>query len=349
MRWLVVCLWACCFVIPAAAEERVARPLRERAVFGSYAPGLPYFDAGLRKLEGKQLLGRKLAIASGFIDWDYILGEKRDLALAGAGRTLLYSWEPHCVAEGPCISFRDVAAGKLDGYLAEVADSMKRFPYTIYVRPWAEMNAHWSPYRPGSSELRAGSVDDFKRAWRHLYGFFRVRGVRNLRFVFNPDASLEEANVPIASIWPGQEYVDVLGIDGYNWGDSKLPHGNVWQEFEHVFAGMYQVLTGLHETAPVWICEFGSKEPRKSDGTRRSPAPRDPGRSKARWIEGFMGSTAFPRLEVLVYYNGYTPGRDNQRDFRLESSPESLRTIRRELAARERLGAPDEVAGAPGS
>jgi len=344
MRWFWLWLLIATSV-PVRAEEPAVL-LRDRTVFGAYAPGLPYFNAGLRKLEGPAVLGQRVAIASGFIDWDYILGEKRDLALATAGRTLLYSWEPHCVAGGPCISFRDVADGKLDGYLNDVAESMKRFPYVIYVRPWAELNAHWSPYRPGSNKVQAGSVEDFKRAWRHLVDFFRARQVHNLRFVFNPDASVEEANVPIASIWPGQQYVDVLGIDGYNWGESKLPHGNTWQEFEVVFADMYSVLTALHPTAPVWICEFGSKEPRKSDGTKKSPAPRDPAHSKARWIEGFMRSTAFPRIEALVYYSAYTAGRDNQRDFRFESSTESLQAIRRQLKARARAGAPNRPASA---
>lgn len=313
------------------------RPLGERAAFGAYVRGLPYFPEGLRRVEGKERLGMPLDIVSGFIDWDYILGERRDLLLAGGGkRKLLYSWEPHCARPDDCIRFRDLIDGRLDAYLARVAESMKRFPHEIYVRPWAEMNAYWSPYLPGSSQPRAGSVDEFKAAWRYLVSFFRQRGVKNLRFVFNPDASMEAGNVPVPDIWPGVEYVDVLGIDGYNWGESGRPGGHTWTEFDAVFAPMYEVLTSLHPTAPVWICEFGSKEPKKSDGSKGSPAPRDPRHSKAQWIEGFMTSRAFPRIEALVYYDAYTPELDNQRDFRFDSSPEALLAMRKQLALARR-------------
>jgi hypothetical protein len=321
-----------CFSASAQVEDR---PLRERAVFGAYAPGLPYYPRrGLPQLERK--LGMKLAIVSGFVDWDYVLGEQRDRLLAAGGRKLLYSWEPHCAADGRCIAFRAVLAGELDGYLERVAASMRRFPHQIYVRPWAEMNASWSPYRAGSGRPGAGSAEEFKQAWRHLYDFFRARGVHNLRFVFNTDAELEDGSADLRQIWPGADYVDVLGIDGYNWGESRLPGGNRWREFEAIFTPMYRLLTSLHPSAPVWICEFGSKEPRKSDGSARSPAPPDKAHSKARWLENALASTAFPRVEALVYYNAYTPQRDNQRDFRLESSRESLTAIRRQLRPRAR-------------
>lgn len=322
-----------------AEAQSEARPLRERAAFGAYTMGLPYYPSGLRKVEAKTQLGRKLEIVSGFIDFNYVLGEPRDRLLSGGGkRKLLYSWEPHCEGEGQdarCIGFRDISEGRIDEYLTRVADSMKRFRHEIYVRPWAEMNAEWSPYRPGSEGPRAGSVAEFKAAWRYLYTFFKQRGVHNLRFVFNPDAAMESSITPPAEIWPGEEYVDVLGLDGYNWGDSGKPGGNKWTEFEAVFGPMYKSLIALHPSAPVWICEFGSKEPTKSDGSQNSPAPPDPSHSKAAWIENFMSSTAFPRIAALVYYDAYTPERDNQRDFRFVSSPASLAMIRRQLALAE--------------
>jgi hypothetical protein len=327
----IACAFLLAFVPLTASAQTEAPPLRERALFGAYAPGVPYYpQRALPRLERK--LGVKLAIVSGFVDWDYVLGESRDQLLAAGGRKLLYSWEPHCAADGHCITFRDVIAGELDGYFERVAASMRRFPHQIYVRPWAEMNASWSPYRAGSGRPGAGSAEEFKQAWRHLYDFFRARGVHNLRFVFNTDAELEQGSADVVhEIWPGADYVDVLGIDGYNWGESGLPGGNSWREFDAIFTPMYRLLTSLHPSAPVWICEFGSKEPRKSDGSARSPAPPDPAHSKARWLENALASTAFPRMEALVYYNAYTPERDNQRDFRLESSRASLAAIRRQL------------------
>ena len=239
-------------------RETTAAPLREAALFGAYAPGLPYNDGAFLALERK--LGGKLAIASGFVDFEYVLGEARDVKLADGGRrTLLYSWEPHCDREGKCIAFKDVADGRLDPYLERVANSLRRFPYDIYVRPWAEMNATWSPYHPGSGQPRAGSIGEFRAAFRHLYDFFRRRGVRNLKFVFNVDVSDDPADLPFTVLWPGKDpvdghtYVDVLGIDGYNWGNSGTQGGNVWTEFDDLFRQTYDRLTTLDASAPVWI------------------------------------------------------------------------------------------------
>jgi hypothetical protein len=323
-----------------AAQPSGPRPLRERVRFGAYASGLPYETAAFYALE-RDKLGQKMEIASGFVDWEYVFGGERDRELSADGtRTLLYSWEPHCRPDGSCINFREIIDGKLDAYLTRVAESMKRFPYDLYVRPWGEMNASWSPWRPGSKEKRAGSIAEFKQAFRYLHDFFHSRGVHNLKLVFNPDASMESTHLPVAELWPGKDpkdghgYVDVLGIDGYNWGDSQQQGGNVWQEFEEVFGGMYGALTALDPALPVWICEFGSKEPTKSDGSAHSPAPVDPHHDKAAWFRHMLESTAFPRLEALVYFDVYMPGPDNQRDWRFDSSPGALAAIRAELALR---------------
>jgi hypothetical protein len=120
----------------------------------------------------------------------------------------------------------------------------------------------------------------------------------------------------------------VLGLDGYNWGDSGRDDGEDWLEFEALFAKGYRTLTSLDDRAPVWVCEFGSKEPEKNDGTKRSPAPADSTHDKGVWIRNMLRSTAFPRLQALAYYSAYLPNHDNQRDFRFESSASSLAAVR---------------------
>ncbi|MET0287369.1 MAG: glycosyl hydrolase [Polyangiales bacterium] len=318
MRWLALS-------ILLLATTSHAQPLRDRVRLGAFVNGLPYEDSGaFRALERK--LGTKLEVLAGFVDWEYVLGNQRDLALSDQGkRTLLYSWEPHCVGER-CVSFASVARGEHDAYLLRVAESMKRFPHDLYVRPWGELNAEWSAWQPDSGRPRAGTRDEFLAAWRHLHTFFRERGVTNLKFVFNPDASDFDTNTRVPSIWPGAEYVDVLGIDGYNWGDG--PHEQ-WRTFEDIFARMYEVVTALHPSAPVWICELGSKEPRVDDGSPARPAPVDPRHDKGRWLTDMMQSERFPRLTTLVSFNVR-----KERDFRLESSASSLQAMRKQLRLR---------------
>jgi Glycosyl hydrolase family 26 len=320
-------------VLPSSARADPL-PLRDRVQLGAYVQGLPYFEKSAREfVRLEQKLGTRIPILSGFVDWDYTLGEPRDLALTASGtRTLLYSWEPHCMEGGECVSFAAVARGDFDAYLQRVVESMRKFPYDLYVRPWGEMNADWSAWQPNSKKPRAGTPEEFIAAWRHVYEVFQKAGVHNLKFVFNPDATHDSSTIPIERIWPGAAYVDVLGIDGYNWGlgTEKLP--GEWSEFDDIFAPMYQTLTALHPTAPLWICEVGSKEPEKNDGNVR-PAPRDPTHKKSSWIDAMMSSQKFPRLTALIVFNVL-----KERDFRFESSADSLRAIRRQLAMRSKPG-----------
>jgi hypothetical protein len=325
-------------------EAGLTPTLAQRAAFGLYAAGTPYYPEKYWALERK--VGVQAGVVSGFVDFHYVFGEARDLELSRGGkRALLYSWEPHCVTHegGPaCISFRSVSAGEQDTYFARVAESMRGYPGEIYVRPWAEMNAAWSAWQPGSGRPRAGSLEEFKAAWRHVVQFFRVRGVKNLHFVFSPDASEDVDTVPVAALYPGADYVDVLGIDGYNWGEGGPQGKSRWREFHEVFSDMYQRLTALHPSAPVWICEFGSKEPERDDGTAESPAPVDRAHTKAEWLERALSSRAFPRVEALVFYSAVPQGGRYARDFRVESSRASLRVTRKfARAAGARRLAPD--------
>jgi len=146
----------------------------------------------------------------------------------------------------------------------------------------------------------------------------RTRGVTHLKFVFAPDAGAGPGATLVSSIWPGSGYVDVLGMDGYNWGDSVGGTGDRWRSFEMIFAPLYAKLTALDRTAPVWVTEFGSKEPAKEDDWHypTSSSPVDSMHSKATWIDDMMRSAAFPRVEALVYFEQH-----KERDWRLESSP----------------------------
>jgi beta-mannanase len=271
-------------------------------------------------------LGARLRIASAFIDWSYVPGGVNEAWIADGGtRDVLLSWEPNGVR------FTDVSSGEEDGYLRQVAASLLAYPYPLYVRPWPEMNANWSSWQPTASgdKPNGGTPAEFIAAWRYLVTFFRRRGVTNLKFVFNPDSSNWPANTPVSTIWPSASYVDVLGIDGYNWGNDSA--GNTWRTFDAIFADMYSTLTALDAVHPVWITETGSKEPRREDHGcyPAESAPVDPGNSKGTWIDQMMSSRLFPRVTAVVWFN-----RQKERDWRLESSSDSLDSIRGCLAAR---------------
>lgn len=298
-------------------------PLSSHMVFGAYTPDLPSSPGALTALE--QQLGHNVAIASGFVDWKYVFGGPSEVSLAAGGRrTVLLSWEPNGVR------FTDVTSGAEDSYLQQIASSMRQYPYTLYVRPWPEMNGPWSSWQPtaNGSHSDGGTPKQFIAAWRYLVTFMRSRGVDNLKFVFNPDASTFSGTTPISDIWPGSQYVDVMAMDGYNWGNSALgaiDTGDRWQSFDEIFAPMYRILTSLDSTAPVWIAEFGCKEPTEEDDWNypTESSPIDPAHDKGTWIRQALASAAFPRITALVYFD-----KSKERDWRLDSSPGALAAAR---------------------
>jgi hypothetical protein len=58
-------------------------------------------------------------------------------------------------------------------------------------------------------------AQDFITTFRRVSGMLRAVG---LKVVWAPNHNTLEGAAPIAATWPGDEYVDVVGIDTYDWG-----------------------------------------------------------------------------------------------------------------------------------
>lgn len=82
--------------------------------------------------------------------------------------------------------------------------------YDIVVRPSHEMNGDWFAWGVGLSRLER--VPEFIASWRRFHGVFRgVPGGERFRFSFSAS---EGASDP-RPMWPGDEYVDLVGYDLY--------------------------------------------------------------------------------------------------------------------------------------
>ena len=157
----------------------------------------------------------------------------RELVFAAGGRRdVLVSWD---MGNAPYATGR---LGEHDGYLERIGRLAAAYPYELYVRPWPEMNGDWQPFQPtADGERRAGGTPaEFIAAWRHVVQTVRDAGGTNLRWVFNPTSDVYPETTDVRTIWPGSVVVDVLGLDGYNWGDGGPFR---WREFDDIFAEQY--------------------------------------------------------------------------------------------------------------
>ena len=289
-------------------------PLGQRVQFGAYVDGMIADPSKLLAFE-KQL-GRTTEVASYFYGFgDEFPAVTEQTFARGGTREVLLSWDM-----GPT-RFIDWSTGVHDAYLRRIAAHARAYPYQVFVRPWPEMNGDWQDFQPtaAGTEKHGGTPAQFIAAWRHVVTTVRDAGGDNIKWVFNPTADTYPETTDVRIIWPGAEYVDVLGLDGYNWGVGGPFR---WRSFAEIFHVQYTRLTALHPSAPVWICEFGSKEPAIDDG-----APVDPTHSKAAWVRTALASTAFPRITTLVAFQVR-----KERDWRVDSSAAALAQLQRGLA-----------------
>jgi Glycosyl hydrolase family 26 len=152
------------------------------------------------------------------------------------GAVTLLQWDP----TGTSVS--KIAAGGFDTYLRSFARSVRDFGHPVVIGFGHEMNAYW--YSWGYGHLPPST---FVAAWRHIVTLFRDQGVRNVTWLWTLQAD-ESGTGPIASWWPGAQYVTWVGIDGYYYHSSETFFSIFGQTIAQV-----RMFTGL----PILLSEVG--------------------------------------------------------------------------------------------
>jgi endoglucanase len=114
-------------------------------------------------------------------------------------------------------------------------------------------------------------------------------------------------------MYPGDGYVDWVGLSGYNWGPSRPYH--VWQSMADIFGHSYTVLTGM-TAKPVMIAETTSAEV---------------GGDKGLWItQGLLGDvpSRMPKVRAVVWFH-----ENKEADWRVNSSTGALAGYRQTAAS----------------
>jgi hypothetical protein len=106
-------------------------------------------------------------------------------------------------------SVSGIAEGAYDTYLKIYAEAVADFGHPVVIGFGHEMNASW--YSWGYHNVLAST---FVAAWKHIVNVFRSEGADNVTWLWTVQAD-ERGTGPIASWWPGPNYVTWVGIDGY--------------------------------------------------------------------------------------------------------------------------------------
>ena len=292
----------------ASAETRIS--------LGAYTPGAPASADALA--DYTEMVGAKPEIVMYYRDFGLPLLYSNEVRnLRATAQTPMASWEPESAR------LADIAAGNYDAYLREEAAAAKEWGSELMIRFGWEMNGNW--YTWGSGENEPG---EFVAAWRHIVDVFRAEGADNVKWVWAPNVETG-GKYPLAPYFPGDNYVDHVALDGYNWGTA--PSWGRWQSLAEVFKSSYDTVTSL-STKPVMITETSSSEA---------------GGSKADWITtGFLRAIPqlFPRVTAVIWFN-----KVQEDDWRIDSSSASLAAFR-QVAASDLYGGtvPTDTSGPTG-
>lgn len=224
-----------------------------------------------------------------------------------------YDYGAPNLLDQPEFSLSTIIAGQHDEYIHEWATQAKAWGHPFFLRFNWEMNGDWFPW---SERVNGNQPGEFAQAWRHVHDIFEEVGANNVTWVWCPNV-IGPATAPLETLYPGNEYVDWVCMDGYNTGTHPARSGRRWQTFEEIFSETYNTLRILAPNKPIMIGEFASTEV---------------GGSKAEWIRytfTYALPKLFPEVRAVVWFNWNLRGID----WAIESSPEAQLAFAESIAS----------------
>jgi beta-mannanase len=226
-------------------------------------------------------------------------------AAAGRGALPVLTWEPWSPGAGvdqPAYSLARIADGTHDAYIAAFARQVRQWGGRLGIRFLHELNASHYPWGAGvNGNTPARAV----AAWEHVRRVFEAEGVVDAVWIWCVNVHAE-GTAPFAELYPGDDAVDWVALDGYN-GGTALPWGG-WRTPREVFGASLDDLHDLSQR-PVLITEVGSAEE---------------GGSKAEWIRALFDLAVQERVRGLIWFQY-----DKETDWRVQSTPSAAAAFRR--------------------
>ncbi|MFN2464027.1 MAG: glycoside hydrolase family 26 protein [Candidatus Dormibacteria bacterium] len=220
------------------------------------------------------------------------------------------------------------ASGGYDSYLQGFALTLKQFisgvdangaaapagGRRLFLRPDWEANGNWYGWSPAANASDCATMAqqeaNYVAMWRHVHDVVMSAGgfsSSQVSWVFSVNNTDYAPSIPascangasdiVPHIYPGDAYVDWVGIDGYNWADRGT------QSAATIFGPMVSKLKGL-TTRPLSIDEVGT-------GTQTQPtlAPTQPNNvyytaaQKGAWIADYFNYLQTAGIKMSLWFN----------------------------------------------
>ncbi len=182
-----------------------------------------------------------------------------------------------------------IARGDYDAKIAEWATHVKQYidlggDRSVIIAPLQEMNYAGSKW--GCDPV------NYQLAYKKFVDTFRSMGFDEtmVRWAFAPNNWSSPGCGSIADYYPGDGYVDVIGISAYNWGTCV---GSAWETPAAVFGpALTEIRATVNATKPYIIAQVAA------------PRSASCGGNQDEWVrDAFAYVTADPNAVGLVYFN----------------------------------------------
>jgi len=290
------------------ATATITQPAANTIALGAYVESAPEYDTLPEYISTVGTAPKVLMWYRNWANGPNPAFTPSDLDVAyNHGAMPLISWQPldgEASDSQPAYSCVNIVAGRYDDFITTWARAAAAYHKPFYLRFAHEMNGDWYPWGTAPSNPNGNTPVQYVSMWRHVVTIFRQQGATNVRWVWSPNAISEYSTFSsFDQNYPGDEYVDWVGIDGYNFGTT---YGSGWRTITEIFGTSYDVLTAL-TAKPIMIAEIGASEQ---------------GGDKAAWIrQGLLTEVPrrLPRVRALIWF-------DVKRDidYRVDSSSAAL-------------------------
>lgn len=276
-------------MLASAVTWAVEIPPPNTLLWGFNLEGFPLEEKVLVELQNETQLMPQLV--NFFLQWPAPGAQPQLItssleAIWQCGAAPCITWEPMYVLENKryTIPVEQILDGAYSTYLEQFTEQIKAWKRPVIVRLGHEMNLqeyHWGT----KEKYDADSPSIYIKLYRYLVTFCRDHGAKNILWAFCPNSE----SIPFASnskwncakcYYPGDDVVDILGMDGYDWNNPERP-------FELIFGALYNELKVIAPNKPVIVFETSTA----SQGEARN-----------RWILEAIAQAQRWRLNGIIWF-----------------------------------------------
>jgi hypothetical protein len=327
--------------VAATPAETVSAPSKAELVdpasryFGLYTAQAPFNWATYDDVSSK--LGNRPSMVGYFGGWDETFRPDAVTRAWQRNTMPMLTWEsrpidsPNSQVDEPDYTMPKILGdpdtgtpGAYDDYIRQYARDIVSTGLPLAIRFDHEMNGIWYPWAEDNGHgdsINGNRTGDYVKMWQHVHDIFQQEGANDLVIwvwapnIINNLPSAHKSLEYLQSLYPGDEYVDWVGLSGYLRPTYK-PENNF--TFDYSFGSSLDQLRQITDK-PILLAEIGASEI---------------GGHKAAWLTDVFDALARPENDDIIglsWFNlavtSYVEGELATNDWRIDSRPESLQAF----------------------